>query len=1795
VSAALAAVLVVASCFDDAVAPALPFRGHFAVVPSFQSTASGIVPISSIRITLQRPGDPGFAVDTTLIVTAGQDSVSLALTVGMLTQSDIFVLNIAMVSPTGDTVFRGGPMTVTPSAEGEETPAISVEFRYTGVGANAASVHILTPDTSGFSGDTVAFTAEALDSADNVIPGTPIVWYTLDSAQASVPNPGTGTVVAGTVLGTARVVAQLLTNQADTALFIVRPAPSAVVLEPVSGNAQSGVVATVLPESLVVRAVDEFGNPVANQRIDFTVALGGGSLASGTMATNDSGLAYDFWTLGTLVADSQRVQTAIIDTVTTLPVAIVDFVATPLPDAPNQVGFTVQPSGAVVGDPFGADVGVLDQYGNPVTGDDTTVVSLALAANPVAGTLSGTTAATVVSGVAAFTDLSIDVVGIGYTLAASASGLAGDTSAVFNIVGPPGVVYWVNPAGGNWSNGANWSTGAMPGTADSAVIDLDGTYTVTLDVSDTVGYLNVGGTTGAQTFSMAGSTLAIDSGAVFGPTAVYALSGGTLTGPATVVIDGALDWTGGTMSDSGATEIGPGGLATVSSPGPMYLSQRTFRNFGTMTWVSGATWQLSGLSPTQFINESGATLTLAAPLTLRWATTAAGKELINNGTIVASAGATIDVLLTQNGTITVGAVTLDLSGAGSLGGTVDVAAGGNLRISNSFTVVPGFTFTGLGLVEVAVPGVAGLTIQAGDSLVLPRLVQTSGNVQGDGALTITDSLHWASGFQIGTGTTYVIDTAVAYLTTASTKELAQRTFRNFGTLIWDNGSVGLAGAGPTQLVNEAGATLTIAGARTLTFGSTPSTGKELLNNGTVLSQPGVGNQTTIDVAFTNNGTLVLDPGTTSLIGTFSHPTGALLRGNGTLDLSSATIVGGTLAGDVEPGTSPGMMTITGDFPQDAASSLNIEFAGAVAGTGYDVLNVTGAATLNGVLTVLDTVGFTPAAGLYPIMTFGTRTGAFSSVTIPTFAGLTVDTLYTSGQTPDTLYYVVVDPLGGAPPGTEAAWTGAVSSDWYTAGNWTSGAVPDDTTNAYVNGTVTPQPVASADAYADTLTLGAGATLTVNSPNTLWIRGSLDAGNTIAGTGTVAMTGTNQSLSGSVPNLQIAGTISLSGFTTVGGDLEIASGALHLNGNSLDATSGSGALIYGNTTSALDFGAADGTSSVARFNSWSEFGGPYYLSLHDDLDTLQILGNVDLYGQMPADTGITGGVIEVHGYFWEDGSPGFTVDSTGTNTLVMMQPTGDLSFKDLAVVSGVLRHVMLADSAHVSIGTTPTPITGNLTVTDNAAFTNGFDALISGDLITDANGIVQQSSGIITVGGNASFGGGSTDGLLTGGTLQVGGDFTQLATNSISSYAASAGHTTQLSGDGIVQRVSFASPDSVSGSRLGALSAVSASFNGDTLQLDTRLFVLGDVTFSDNNGDFPLVLLGSGDLTVDGAFTTTTTGAGVRVIPTAIRLRKGNPTLGVGTLFQPDTTEFFGGEIENAIPITPNYVNVVITDDTAHFLTFNSDSLSGSLIVRGRGRLNLNTNTIAVAKDLITSDLGTLMMTDSNPTLTVYGNVTFDGGSTAGLLTAGTLVAGGDFSQLATNSAESFAASATHRTEFAGNGVAGNTLQAVTFATPGTGAGFSHFGDLLLNKQSQGSVNLGSILFADGQLQTISAGDTNAIVGNGNTMEVHGLAADSLTIDGAPLIVRDGDAISYFNVVTFQNFATSDVQLEVERASGTYVFNLLRFTTTPTTGLYLNLVDGDGTATTLLSLTMSNPFPVTPGGLVQTDGIASLTW
>ena len=142
-------------------------------------------------------------------------------------------------------------------------------------------------------------------------------------------------------------------------------------VEITSGNDQRARVGTELAQPLVARVLDEDGRPVPNAVVNFRVTSGGGSVFTGAVQADAKGEARERWTLGTVTADSQRVEVRVSNAATANPVALATFRAVADADAPARVEAVsgsgqAGSSGAALPDSLAARV--LDRFSNPVPG-----------------------------------------------------------------------------------------------------------------------------------------------------------------------------------------------------------------------------------------------------------------------------------------------------------------------------------------------------------------------------------------------------------------------------------------------------------------------------------------------------------------------------------------------------------------------------------------------------------------------------------------------------------------------------------------------------------------------------------------------------------------------------------------------------------------------------------------------------------------------------------------------------------------------------------------------------------------------------------------------------------------------------------------------------------------------------------------------------------------------------------------------------------------------------------------------------------------------------------------------------------------------------------------------------------------------------------------------------------------------------------------------------------------------------------------------------------------------------------
>lgn len=412
--------------------------------------AGTVVPFDRVRVVLRR-SDGTVAIDRVALFAAGSDSVRLDLRVplgsGTSAEGEPLSLNLAYVNAVGDTVFRGGPVTVTalPERAGEPPPPpASVPLTYTGPGANAVSVAIAPETLTVVAGSPFAFTAVARNAQQAVVPAAPFVFTSLDTLRARITALGAGAGTARDSRGVARIAVDLAAGgAADTAVLVVLPRPSA--LSVVSGSAQTVPAGAPLADSVRVRLLATDGLAIAGATVTLAVTTGGGTVSAGPLVTSASGQAAFTWTLGSLVgAQSVTVSSAgvpdliVAATAADAPLVATQLVVTQAINALQVAGVNTTPALRVT---------ARDAAGVPVP-SFTDSVTIAIGANPGGATLGGTVRVAAVAGVATFNSWNVSAVGTGYTVVASAAGLTGATTAPFDVGGGGAALVTVLSGGG---------------------------------------------------------------------------------------------------------------------------------------------------------------------------------------------------------------------------------------------------------------------------------------------------------------------------------------------------------------------------------------------------------------------------------------------------------------------------------------------------------------------------------------------------------------------------------------------------------------------------------------------------------------------------------------------------------------------------------------------------------------------------------------------------------------------------------------------------------------------------------------------------------------------------------------------------------------------------------------------------------------------------------------------------------------------------------------------------------------------------------------------------------------------------------------------------------------------------------------------------------------------------------------------------------------------------------------------------------------------------------------------------
>jgi fibronectin-binding autotransporter adhesin len=514
-------------------------------------------------------------------------------------------------------------------------------------------------------------------------------------------------------------------------------------------------------------------------------------------------------------------------------------------------------------------------------------------------------------------------------LAAGGGTFLADTGTVSTLSGPiSGVGAW---------------TKAGPGTL---ILTGSNSYAGGTTINAGTLQLGAGGTTGSITGDVINNgILAFNRSDVLTFNGVIGGTGSVQqNGTGTTVLSGNNTYTGVTAISAGTLQLGNGGT-TGSIVGDVIDNGILAFNRSDDLTFDGA---ISGMGSVQ---QNG-----TGTLTLSGANTYAGGTAVNAGSLVAAANNTLGTgLITVSGPSSL----LRVNPGVSLTNFVQLSGGASL--DNFGTIQASAVSEGPEAVVTTI-GDATITNQQGGTITSPDLIAiqalpvsevgtiqvlNSGTVSGTMGISLSDNgtiANNSTGVITGTGGT-AIEASGAAVTFANAGlvngSVILDNLANTATLVAGgriDGDLNLGSSTETNLILEGAGTQLLSQAVTGT-----------VTNGGSLTKQGSGNwfiDKVLNAPVSTrilSGVLTVNSQLTSPIVTVSN--GAELAGFG-------PIVGTvTNLGIVSPGTSPGTLTIDGDYTQNPSGTLRIEVAGLGEGE-HDLLAVTGHASLAGTLQLI---------------------------------------------------------------------------------------------------------------------------------------------------------------------------------------------------------------------------------------------------------------------------------------------------------------------------------------------------------------------------------------------------------------------------------------------------------------------------------------------------------------------------------------------------------------------------------------------------------------------------------------------------------------------------------------------------------------------------------------------------------------------------------------------------------------------------------------------------------------------------
>ena len=516
-----------------------------AVAPSVTIKDNNNNPINGASVTFAVASGGGSITGATATTNA-----SGIATVGSWTLGSTAGTNTLTASSAG---AIGSPVTFTATgtAGAPATVAINAGNNQTAVAGTAVAIppSVLVQDAVGNPVAGLAVTFAVASGGGSVTGGSAT---TNASGIATVGSWTLGTTIgANTLTATAGSLAPVT--------FTATGVTGAGTMTLTAGNNQTATVNTAVAVAPSVTIKDANNNPLVGTTVTFAVASGGGSVTGGTATTNASGVAtVGSWTLGT---------TAGTNTLTASSPGVIGspltFTATGTPDAPQTMTLNAgngQTANAGTTLPTPPSVLIKDQFNNPVSG-----VAVTFAVASGGGSITGGSATTNASGIAAVGSWKLGNTPGANTLTATSAAVAGVT-ITFTATGTVGPAATIAANGGNGQSAPVGSAVATP----PSVIVTDAAGNPVSGVSVTFAVASGGGSvTGLVAVTDASGIATVGSwtlGTTAGPNTLTATSGSLTGSPVTFTATGIAGPAASIAVNAGDTQTATAGTAVATPP-----------------------------------------------------------------------------------------------------------------------------------------------------------------------------------------------------------------------------------------------------------------------------------------------------------------------------------------------------------------------------------------------------------------------------------------------------------------------------------------------------------------------------------------------------------------------------------------------------------------------------------------------------------------------------------------------------------------------------------------------------------------------------------------------------------------------------------------------------------------------------------------------------------------------------------------------------------------------------------------------------------------------------------------------------------------------------------------------------------------------------------------------------------------------------------------------------------------------------------------------------------------------------